>query len=424
MQHNRLSEQECGKIPTFFLGIDPMIAYISLPAAVVRGMLVIALILTGVAFAQPYSSRTQHVGLPAVPDVPHDIDAAHKISLGRKLFFDKRLSRDGTISCASCHQPERAFADSRSIAQGIGGRLGTRNSPSLINSVFQASQFWDGRRGSLEEQALDPLLNKREHGMPDQKAILAVLKADPVYVRQFAKAFPTDGSSVTVQNLARALAAFESTLIAADSAFDRYFYQQNSKALSPKQQRGLALFTGTAQCVRCHEIGANSALLSDNQFHNLSVGIKNIENRLASLTMRLATQHARGASIDSEVLNDREIAELGRFAVTLEPADIGKFRTPSLRNVALTAPYMHDGSIATLDAAVEYELYYRSAERGFPLILTPDEKSDLVAFLESLTSSPAALAKLGHTISSGTSAVTRSTTARRQLNGVSSSPPH
>jgi len=372
-----------------------MVAYNSLPVAVLRGLLVVALILAGVAFAQPNSGLTLHAGLPPVPSISHEKGAAIKVSLGRKLFFDKRLSRDGSISCASCHQPERMFADGRSIAQGIDGKLGTRNSPSLINSVFQESQFWDGRRGSLEEQALDPFVNGREHGMPNQKAILAVLRADPDYAGQFAKAFPNRGGSVTVQNVARALAAFESTLVAADSAFDRYFYLKDSKALSSKQQRGLALFIGPAQCVRCHEIGADSALFSDSQFHNLSVGIKTIEHRLASLTTRLARQHARGASIDSDVLNDSEIAELGRFAVTLEPADIGKFRTPSLRNVALTAPYMHDGSVTTLTAAVEYELYYRSAERGFPLILTPDEKSDLVAFLESLTTSPAALAKLG-----------------------------
>jgi len=177
--------------------------------------------------------------------------------------------------------------------------------------------------------------------------------------------------------------------------FDRYQYGQDSKALSAGAQRGLALFRGRAKCSDCHVIGKDYALFTDNDFHSVNIGLQRIAPRLAELTTRLVKARQVGASLDQTVLSEEDLAELGRFAVTLKPADIGKFRTPSLRNVALTAPYMHDGSVATLEAAVEMELYNRGTDMGRPLILTPQERSDLVALLQSL-SSPSATSYGAH----------------------------
>ncbi len=341
------------------------------------------------------TARPEQLGLPVLPAA---VAASPTMAaLGRTLFFDKRLSADGRISCASCHQPERAFSDGRALAQGIGGRLGTRNTPTLLNAAFNTSQFWDGRRVTLEEQALDPFVQPREHGLSSHRALLDRLRRDGAYLKAFRAAFPRDAATnaganagaIQIEHVGRALASFERTLSAAGSPFDRYRYQGEESALAPAAKRGLLLFQGRAQCASCHVIGPENAIFTDNQFHGLSVGLSRIAQRLPALTTGLVQMRGQGKPLDQAVLSDEDVAELGRFAVTLQPADIGKFRTPSLRNVALTAPYMHDGSIATLEEAVELEIYYRSAESGHPLILTPLEKADLLEFLRALDS-PAA----------------------------------
>jgi cytochrome c peroxidase len=325
-------------------------------------------------------------GLPPVVAPADNPQTPARIALGRQLFFDARLSRNGSISCSSCHQPKHAFSDGRALAQGIDKREGTRNTPSLLNVAFNTSQFWDGRRTSLEAQALDPLTNPLEHGLKDTQALLAIIRADPTYATHFHAAFPTNGTSAQMDQIAQALACFERTLIAGDSPFDRYFFGRDERALSLSAQRGLTLFQHSAQCSSCHTIGLTEALFTDNAFHSLNVGLQRIASRLPELTKRVVAARRSGISIDRVILSDRDIAELGRFAVTLSPADIGNFRTPSLRNVELTAPYMHDGSVATLQEAVDRELYYRGNLAGRPLILTPGEKSDLVEFLKALTS--------------------------------------
>lgn len=323
-------------------------------------------------------------GLPPLAAVADD--TPQRIALGRTLFFDPRLSGDGRISCASCHQPERAFSDGEALAKGIGGRHGTRNAPSLLNAAYNASQFWDGRQPTLEAQALDPFSNAREHGLAGEAALLAIVRADPAYARQFRQAFGADADGITAARIGQAIASFERTLVAGNSPFDRYYYRQELAALSPSARRGLALFQGAARCAACHRIGDDGALFSDNDFHSLSVGLQRIAPRLPVLTTRLARLREQSEKLGDHVLSEEDVAELGRFALTLKPADIGKFRTPSLRNVTLTAPYMHDGSVATLEEAVELEIYYRSAEAGYPLILTPLEKQDLVEFLKALNS--------------------------------------
>jgi cytochrome c peroxidase len=327
------------------------------------------------------------LGLPTIVAPVDNPSSPLKVALGQTLFFDKRLSSDDSISCASCHQPGHAFSDGRKLAQGVAKRAGTRNTPSIINAAFNTSQFWDGRRPSLETQALDPLFNTREHALTDRQILLTRLRQDVKYANAFKAAFDVSPEAIQMEQVGQALASFERTvLIAGDSPFDRYHYGGDKSRLSPSAERGLALFQGSAQCATCHVIGKTSALFTDNAFHSLSVGLQRIEQRLPEITTRLVYLRENGAHLDQTVLRDEDVAELGRFAVTLRPADIGKFRTPSLRNVALTAPYMHDGSVATLNQAVELEIYYRSAEAGRPLILTPAEKLDLVAFLNSLNS--------------------------------------
>jgi cytochrome c peroxidase len=314
------------------------------------------------------------------------------VELGNTLFFDKRLSENGTISCASCHQPQHAFSDALAKSQGINQQLSTRNVPSLFNVALNRTLFWDGRRDSLESQSLDPLTNPREHGFDNVDQVLQRLQSKPRYVRDFAAAFNRpENQTISTEEISKALSAFQRTLTATGSPFDEYHYGNRSTALTASQLRGLQLFEGAASCAQCHTIGNTSSTFTDEKFHTLSVGLQNITPKLSELTQRVVNLRQQKIPIDQIILGDEEISQLGRFVVTLDPTDIGKFRTPSLRNVQLTAPYMHDGSVATLQEAVDLEVYYRGAEQGRPLILTPAERADLVAFLESLTS-PAAIA--------------------------------
>ena len=332
---------------------------------------------------------TEFRGLPLNKEAKDE--SASLVALGRKLFFDKRLSANGTISCASCHIPTKAFADGKALAIGINDQVGTRNTPSLLNVKFNTSFFWDGRQATLENQALDPILNPREHGIVDLANMLNIIQRDSSYQRQFSATFPKEQSDISPQQVAIAISAFERTLVAANSPFDRFYFKGDESAISAAAKRGLKLFQGSAKCITCHSFDKQGALFTDNDFHQLGVGISRISNDLPELTKRIVKLKEQNLSLDPTILHDAKLAELGRFVATLRPLDIGRFRTPSLRNVALTAPYMHDGSIATLAEAVELELYYRSTELGYPLILTPAEKDDLVQFLESL-SSPVALA--------------------------------
>ncbi|HEX4419062.1 MAG TPA: cytochrome c peroxidase [Kofleriaceae bacterium] len=310
--------------------------------------------------------------------------------LGRHLFFDPALSADGKVACASCHQPEHAYADGLARASGVAGRQGTRNAPSLIDVARQRSLFWDGRRIRLEDQALDPLLNEVEHGLGSQPDLLARLHAAP-YAAEFGEAFGGEartGDPITVPRATEALAAFERTLMAMPSAFDRY-RAGDTTAIPETARRGWVVFDQQAHCTRCHLAASGDGLLplfTDHAFHSLSIGFDKVERKLPALTDRLRGLRGDGQPLGREVLLDRDLAELGRFAVTLDPRDLAAFKTPGLRNVARTAPYMHDGSVATLAEAVDLEVYSRGARDSRPLILTPAERSDLIAFLATLTS--------------------------------------
>jgi cytochrome c peroxidase len=316
------------------------------------------------------------LGLPPVP-VRGESPSEAKVALGRALFDDKRLSVDGKVSCSSCHRPEHAFTDGLPVARAEPRGAGTRNTPTLLNSAYLPSQFWDGRRETLEEQAADPLVNPLEHALPSHDRVRELIAADGDYAAKMRAAFGVPAEGIGLEHVVRALAAFERTLLAGDSPFDRYVYGHDAAALTEAQARGLGVFTGRARCASCHTVGEQDALFSDHAFHAIGIGQARVQPRRVGLS--------RGER-DRIITSDPEVAELGRFAVTLKPVDVGRFRTPSLRNVALTAPYMHDGSVPTLSEAVERELYYRGLESDRPVILTPREKADLVSFLEALTS--------------------------------------
>ena len=324
--------------------------------------------------------------LPDSPVPSHSlVDASRALArLGEKLFFDRKLSGDGTISCGSCHQPDKAFSDGRALAEGIGGKRGTRNTPSILDAALSTTQFWDGRRATLEDQAIDPFVNPSEHGLANHAAVLARIREDASYERDFGAAFSMDGSRLSMQHVRKALATYIRSLNVSDSAFDRFEYGGDKSALSDSARRGLELFRGRAQCSSCHTIGKSDAVFSDGCFHVAGVETARIAARLPELTARVV--RAPSEQLDGLITTDPDVAALGRFVVTRDPRDIGAFRTPSLRNVARTAPYMHDGGIATLGEAVDQEIYYRSAKQGRPIVLTHAERIDLVNFLEALTS--------------------------------------
>jgi cytochrome c peroxidase len=321
-------------------------------------------------------------------EVVHVIEASAAVHLGQSLFFDLALSADGDVSCATCHQPSLAFSDGLPRASGTRAQQGTRNTPSLLDVAAQRSLFWDGRRSRLEDQALDPLFNHREHGLRDEAELLGRLRADPGHVAAFQAAFGVSADQIATQHVAQALAAYQRTLVSGPSPFDRFRAGQ-ADALPPAARRGWIVFDQQARCTRCHSADAADGgrpLFTDHQFHSLAVGFGKIERKLPQLTQRLVALHRDGRAFSQEVLADADIAELGRFAYTLDPRDLGAFKTPGLRNVAATAPYMHDGSVPTLAEAVDLEVYYRGARDDRPLILTPAEREDLITFLQALTS--------------------------------------
>lgn len=301
------------------------------------------------------------LGLPPLPVPADNPPTAASVALGRRLFFDPKLSSDNTLSCASCHNPAFYYGDGRKVAKGVGGQTGPRNTPSVLNAAYSRTQFWDGRAATLEAQAGGPIANPKEMNLPHEMAV-ARLNADPSYREEFGRVFGP--GEITMTKVEQAMASFERTLLSANSPFDRYQYGGDRKALSESAVRGLAVFTdkNKGNCATCHTVGEKFALFTDDKFHNLGVGV-----------------NAEG-----------ELTDLGRYEQTRNDADRGAFRTPSLRNVARTAPYMHDGSLKTLREVVDFYIGggnsnpHRDPEMK-PLPLKPQERDDLIAFLESLT---------------------------------------
>lgn len=297
--------------------------------------------------------------------------------MGELLFNDTRLGADGTTSCSSCHAAEHAFTDARAVSIGAFGKAGTRNAPSLIGLRAKGPQFWDGRESSLAAAVLQPWANPVEMGHATVPEAMQHISRHPEYAEFL-------GRPVTEQDIAEALSSYLLSLQPAPSPYDRARLSGDSQLLGPRAERGMALFKGKAQCASCHSLDGTHEL-SDGKFHHASVGFERIAGNLRNLQIQLEDARAAGPPLGTLVLTETDIAELGRFAVSGNPKDMGAFRTPSLRNVARTAPYMHDGSIQTLDAAVEHELYYRGLTTGQPISLTIEERHDLIAFLQALS---------------------------------------
>ncbi len=317
------------------------------------------------------------------PEVPPDNPlTAPKIDLGRELYFDARLSVDNKVSCSTCHDPNLNFADGKPLAEGIEGRKGPRNSPTVLNSALYLEQFWDGRAPTLEEQAKGPLINPVEMAMPSHEAVEEKVRGIAEYPPKFAEAFGED--EITIDHIVMAIASFERTLLAANSPFDRFMYGGEKNALSEAAKRGLDLYEGKARCKTCHEFLSSFALFTDDKYHNIGVGMDD------PAILEIARRAERGEDVTAAA-DEAQLKELGRYLVTKQAKDIGAFKTPSLRNVELTAPYMHDGSVATLEEAVEL---YNKGGQANPFLsgeirrlnLTDQEKADLVEFMKSLTS--------------------------------------
>lgn len=316
------------------------------------GGLALALLRPSASSGQPQALAPPPAGLDLFMPRPAEGRAAPEVvALGRRLFFDPVLSRDSSRACASCHRPDRAFADGRPVSIGVAGRRGTRNVPTLINRGWGRAFFWDGRIETLEEQVLQPILARVEMDMTVE-AVVERLARDPAYLARFRRVFGRDPDG---RALATALAAYVRSIRAGDSRFDRTM-KGDETALSELERRGLELFQGRARCERCHF----GPLLTDESFHNTGIAWRD------------------GVPADS-----------GRALVTGRPEDVGAFKTPTLREVARTAPYMHDGSLSSLEEVVDF---YSDGGRPNPyldprirpLALDEDEKAALVAFLRTL----------------------------------------
>lgn len=296
------------------------------------------------------------LGLDDVP-VPEDNPMTRpKIELGRRLFFDRRISGDGAVSCATCHMPRRGFSNARQYGTGFEGRLTLRNVPTLINAAYHEFLFWDGRAGSLEEQAKGPILHPGEMASSEEK-IIETLGAIQGYGARFREAFGSE--EISLERVAQAIATFERTLLSGNSPFDRWKFGGDESAMSKAAIRGFKVFTSKGNCVKCHLADEFSAPFTDDKFHNLGVGM------------------------------DKRPIHAGREKITKKIRDRGKFKTPTLRHVTQTAPYMHDGRFATLGEVVDF--YDKGGHPNphldpdmKPLNLTKAEKEDLIAFMGAL----------------------------------------
>lgn len=314
--------------------------------------------------AKPLGTVVKIAAPLGLPDVPYPADnppTAETIVLGRRLFYDPVLSVDRKVACATCHSPEHGFADGERVSTGVMKETGTRNAPTVFNCAYYEAQFWDGRAPSLEKQAEGPVQNPVEmaHTLA---GVEQRLNADATYRAEFSRAF--GAGPITYEMVEKAIASFERTVISGGSPFDRWYFGHEKKALTAAAQRGFEVFRDSKKgnCAACHTVGENNAMFTDNKFHNIGIGE-----------------------------NSEKVADEGRFAVTKNPGDLGGFKTPSLRNVALTGPYFHDGSRETLKDAIDYYIGGGNSNPNLdaqihPLtFLTARERSDLLEFLNSLT---------------------------------------
>jgi cytochrome c peroxidase len=306
---------------------------------------------TKAAEAKPEDIRVP-LGLLPIQWPPDNPYSKAKSDLGKLLYFDKRLSADGTVACATCHHPKFAFADGAAVSTGIKGQKGGRSAPTIFNRAYSLNQFWDGRAATLEEQAKGPMANEIEMGNTHD-AVVAKLKAIPGYRPLFKAVF--DDEELTIDHVAKAIATYERTVLSGNSPYDRW-KAGNKKAMTPDQVRGMTVYFSKAKCDQCHE-GIN---FTSNAYHNIGIG------------------------------TDKPNPDAGRYIVTKNPAEWGAFKTPTLREIANTAPYMHDGRFNTLEEVVDFYdkggIPNKNLDQTMkPLKLTDQEKKDLVAFLRALS---------------------------------------
>jgi len=357
---------------------------------------VAALLVTGCA-SPPASSQSAsgQVGLPVAATqaaIPADNpQTPEKVALGQRLFFDARLSADGKVACASCHDPARAFTDGRAASVGVGGRNGQRNAPTVLNALYNKTLFWDGRVATLEDQAVLPILNPSEMGQPHLDAAVAAIARDRGYQRAFRRAF---GRPPNGPDLVRAIASYERALVAFAAPFDAWI-AGDAAAVGEPAKRGWSLFIGKARCHTCHAVAdgrGDRTFFMDHRFHNIGVGVER-HNVVALACQAQARLNSGNVLAVDQAAIQTELSALGSFLVTKHPDDIAAFRTPSLRNVAVTAPYFHDGSARTLWDVVDHYNKGGMANPWLdaemqPLRLSEAEIADLVAFMASLTSAP------------------------------------
>lgn len=341
-------------------------------------------LLSGVDLCRPPAGVDPVIWQACVPE--DNAATPERLALGRRLYFDKRLSVDGTVSCATCHDVTRGFSDLQPTSEGIRKQFGKRNSPTVLNAVLLQTMFWDGRSPDLDHQATQPILNPVEMGMPDEATALKAISDDPEYQKAFQAAY---GRDINYADLGRALGAFERTLVFLDSPFQR-FMNGDSSALSAAAQAGWELFNGKARCAACHPLNPANPVGSDNRFHNIGVSARHQDfEGLARQAIRSLAADPSEQKLD-ELAVGTDLSELGRFMVTRNRADIGSFRTPQITNIGITGPYMHDGSLETLWDVIDH--YNKGGEANpyldggiEPLGLTEQEIDQLVAFLFALT---------------------------------------
>jgi cytochrome c peroxidase len=342
-------------------------------------------------------AKEDMLGLPKISYPDDNLPTKDKIALGRKLFMDRRLSHNNTISCAMCHVPEQGFTVNEiATAVGIEGRSNRRNAPTIFNVGYQKLLFHDGREFSLENQVLGPLVAFNEMGNPSVGYVIEKIKKLPDYNKLFENAFDRP---VDIDLFNKAIATYERTLVSGNSRFDQWYYGKNNKALNESETRGFKLFTGKARCVICHTITKEDAIFTDQSFHNTGIGWarnNKVINRIYSEPTFSVTL-APGVVVQVEQNLFDKVSEapqndVGRFEVTEDPKDSWAYKTPSIRNIEITGPYMHDGSLITLEDVVDF---YNKGGEDNPykdsllkrLGLTQTEKEALVSFLKTLTGS-------------------------------------
>ena len=338
------------------------------------------------------------LGLPPIPQPKDNPITEEKIALGKKLFFDRRLSLNDTFSCAMCHIPEQGFT-SHELEKAVGfeGRSNKRNSPTLYNSAYLKKLFHDNRETTLEDQIWGPLLARNEMAMPSIGEVINKIKSISDYKGLFEAAF--NGQTVSIENLGKAIATYQRVLVSGNSNFDKWYFGQQEDAISAQAKRGFELFKGKAQCIVCHQMKEKTALFTDNKLHNTGIGFINSMGQPPEKERMLIAPgiYADVKLSKRKLVGHPPIPDLGFYEVTQNPADRWKYRTPGLRNVALTQPYMHDGSMQDLLTVVEFynKGGIRKNEAGFPnqsfsplmnpLNLSQQEMLDIVAFMETLT---------------------------------------